>query len=45
MKKLFFMLGVDRKNVVFLFTAAQVVEEGNSSFYYVIHFYKLWYFG
>ena len=28
MKKLFFMLGVDKKSMVFLFTAAQVVEEG-----------------
>lgn len=28
MKKLFYMLGVDKKNMVFLFTAAQVVEEG-----------------
>lgn len=28
MKKLFHMLGVERKSMVFLFTAAQVVEEG-----------------
>lgn len=41
MKKLFYMLGVERKSMVFLFTAAQVVEEGTMELKFIVKIFAI----